>query len=210
MSITAEPVFQITDRCREAFPAGGSGANFHLLVESVGGVRVEPIVVPAGVSALCAGGRDGLPGLAGAVGDAGVLLELVRFEGRARLLLAAAPGINLRHNDQLAPGLVLLRDGDQISIDGGPALELAQYSRPWVGAPPAEAVGTPCPVCRLPLTAGARVFRCGVCGMLLHFEESEDDLQCALVNANCPSCTQPIRFVEGYLGDPQFLIKAEE
>lgn len=193
--------------------------GFHLLVESLecgahGSARTATdmpvLAVPDGVTQLCAA-RDplALVPVAHAGSDqsasAACVFEPVKVAGRARLLLLSPAGLHARLNGAAVPALALLRVGDQLQLDGRVVLHLTEYRRAGAVSPSAELVGSPCGVCRLPLTAETSVHICS-CGLPLHLEgppkpESER-LECALFG-DCPSCGSEVRRESGHVWLPQ-------
>jgi len=192
-------------------PPAGFGLAVHLLSEATEDGEFAPAVIPDGIVALSVSGAGEPPMLAEPGTESVVLLERLKQGDKTRLLLLAAAGVELRHNDELAPGLALLEQGDQVAIDGGAPFEFALFSQPYVGVPPSDHPGAKCQLCLKKLSgADTRVWRCGACGQFAHAEEAEDGLQCALVNSSCLSCGEPVRFEPGYLGSPQFMPETGE
>jgi hypothetical protein len=183
--------------------SSGFGVAAHLLLEAVADESPEPLVLPADPVGLCQPGPGLAPSLVEPGAGAEAVLESVRLGGKQRLLLVAAEGVAVRHNDELAPGMVLLAPGDQVAVNGGWPFEFALYSRPFVGVAPEEHRDIKCPLCSQPL-GELRGYQCA-CGTFVHAEESEDGLQCAFVGSGCQGCGAPICFQPAYLGEPQFL-----
>ena len=193
--------------------------GFHLLVESLAcGARpaartaadLPVLAVPAGVTQL-APDRDPLALVPAAQAGsdepaAGALvLEPVTVGGRARLLLLTPAGLHARLNGAAVPALALLEVGDQLQLGGRAVLHVTEYRRAGAVSPPAKLVGSPCGVCRLPLTAETTVHICR-CGLPLHLEgppkpESER-LECALFG-DCPTCGSEVRTEGGHAWLPE-------
>lgn len=184
-------------------PLAGFGLSVHLLPDPPPGADAEPLVMAERIIGLGGAEANGAPLPAEPDSGAEAVLERVRLGGKQRLLLVAAEGVAVRHNDELAPGLVLLAPGDHVAVNGGRPFEFALFSRPFVGVAPEEHRDVKCPLCSQPL-GELRGYQCA-CGTFVHAEESEDGLQCAFVGSGCPGCGEPIRLESGYLGEPQFL-----
>lgn len=126
---------------------------------------------------------------------------------RPRLAVVNPGGASLRVNDYLSPRLVVLTEGDLVSLDGLNPMHVAIYNRPYVGKAPPEIVGSECRVCRLAFTGESKCYACS-CGASLHCEDDhslEGALQCALSVPECPSCQRSIILTEGYLSTPDFM-----
>lgn len=135
-----------------------------------------------------------------------VVMEPLSIDGRPRLLAIAPPALRLRINGLPAPGIAVLRLGDELHVGGGPSLYVTEYRRPRIEVPSGELLERSCEVCRLPLTAETRVYLCSSCGSPLHLEGPERPpdvrLQCARMG-DCPGCGTPVSTASGYAWRPE-------
>ena len=129
--------------------------------------------------------------------------------GQPRLLVLVPAGLRARWNASPAPPVLLMRVGDELRLPGGLLLHLSEFVSAEIGPTPAELVGRPCAVCRLPLAVGASVLACRGCGVPLHAAgPSEPDrerdpvrdpvldpgaLDCAGLAETCPACDTALR-----------------
>lgn len=129
------------------------------------------------------------------------------LQRRPRLAVVNPGTAALRVNDHLAPRVVVLNEGDLVSLDGINPMHVAVFNRPYVGVPPPEVIGVECRVCRVPFGPETKCYACA-CGGSLHCEDGQTfdgALQCALSVPDCPSCNRSIVLTEGYLSTPDFL-----
>ena len=199
---------------RERPAATPCNPGFRLFVESLEngacpGARTVadlPLLeVPAGVTHL-APTREPLALVRRRPRAAAVVLEPLQVGGRSRLLLLTPTSLRARLNGQAAPIVALLRVGDQLQLDARAILHVTEYRGAGAVSPSPELVGSPCGVCRLPLTAETSVYICGGCGLPLHLEgppkPESDRLECALFG-DCPSCGTEVRTASGLVWLPE-------
>ncbi len=195
----------------QAAPPSVSARSFQLVIESAptasppAAAEMPFLAVPTRVSFLVQ--RKGVPALSTRrPARPTVAFEPVVVGSRPRLLaLQAGPG-RVRLNGLKMPPVALLQVRDQLQVDVTGTLHVTEL-RSGGAVPPSPAqVGTPCGVCRLPVTAQSRVYVCQ-CGVLLHLEgapiPAEDRLECALVGDTCPSCTTEIVSEGGHVWLPE-------
>lgn len=190
---------------RVAGGCGLPGLRTGLVAEPVEGLPLEVVELPAGASWFGGGGVRPVLAEAGGGGPAGsVLLEPLLREGGPRILVVNAHGIAVRVNDRVAPPVVLLKEGDRLSVSFGTIYEVDLFSEPSIGPVPAEFVGRCCHVCHVSFGPDQRVFMCPHCRYPLHLEDGPDDevLKCAALVASCPACERPIRLAAGWLTEP--------
>lgn len=112
-----------------------------------------------------------------------------------RLLLISPPEIRARVNGQIATRIVVLKEKDQFQFDADWVFHVTLFNRPRVGDPPAQRVGQPCSVCRVPLDAQSKAFTCA-CGQIFHCDDS-GGLECARLLSEC-TCGRPVVLKEGF------------
>ncbi len=154
----------------------------------------EHLEVPPGPCILTVT-RGGAPRILGALpraqGATSLLLEAVRHRGQDRLLVVRMAGAFPRLNGLLGPKIAFLGVGDQLHPGRGPLLHLSQEVPSRVQTPDEEHLGQECPICRVPFSAGSRVYQCP-CGQPMHDETEEtaegEPLECALLTSTCCHC----------------------
>lgn len=112
-------------------------------------------------------------------------------------MLALRPGILV--NGLPALPLTVLTVKDSIVLAPGCLAYVTERVRPFSGTPPAELLGRPCPLCRMPVDAKTRIVICQ-CGAPYHHETEashpdlpEDDrLRCFERVKICLSCNRPV------------------
>lgn len=212
-----------------ALPLGGPvpspfsyGQEFHLLSETpVNHLRLfrpsdktpanhSTVVLPPGVAFVSAPSAE-LPRRLEVppetFKDILIFETFLDLQGRPRLAVVNPGETDLRVNDHLSPRLVVLHEGDLVSLEGTNPMHVAVFNRPYVGAPPVEVIGLECRVCRVPFRPETKCYACA-CGASLHCEDGQSfdgALQCALSVPDCPSCNRSIVLTEGYLSVPDFL-----
>ena len=213
-SATGHPA-SATAPCAAGPTAGPAAARRHFLLYPDAGTTVSPagddgaLPLPAGVAfAVMSRGSlelfDEPPGIPVPPENAAtLLLEPVELGGRRLLLVATVGGLTPRLNGAPAPVVALLDVKDHLRV-GDAAVWVSEYLESLPGPPPAELVGKPCGLCRLPVEASSAVYRCD-CGVLLHLEgedrPAETRLECALVG-DCPNCGTAVRLDRGPVWTP--------
>ena len=190
---------------REAPPEPCCVPRFQLLVEDLGAAPVArdaaalPVLeVPSGVSHLDLGAEP-LALAPHAPAKPALALEPIEATAtagvRSRLVLLTPPELRLCLNGLPLPAVALLVVGDQLQLDTRAILHVTEVREAGASAPSPALVGSPCGVCRLPLTADTAVLICG-CGLPLHLEgppkPKGERLECALIG-DCPSCGAEIK-----------------
>jgi hypothetical protein len=68
-------------------------------------------------------------------------------------------------------------------------------------------VGRECPICRLKLVEGVRVYVCPQCKSAMHLQSDEtpeeDRLECAASVSCCPACQTKIEMEPGFRTQPE-------
>jgi hypothetical protein len=196
-------------------PADALSANgraeygLHLLVEAR---RTTTTSVSPKWSALALGasvmhlelGRQALALTEAAPRGPALLLEILPPGGSARLLCLPPRSARLRLNGRPAPPVALLELGDELQV-GGFTVYVSEHLGGGAVPVPAELVGSPCGLCRLPFAAGTDVARCR-CGEVLHLEgppkPEAERLECALLG-DCPTCSRPLKLAGGWAWLPE-------
>jgi hypothetical protein len=134
-----------------------------------------------------------------------VLVEPVRPERQPKLLLSHNGQNGVYVNGVPAGRFMLLKEKDVLRLDGAHLLHVCIYNQPLFGPASAALAGKECPVCRVPLMAASRCYICPSCGAAMHFEESDEGLQCAQLRAQsgCPACQRPVVLIPGYSYFPE-------
>jgi hypothetical protein len=193
--------------------------EFHLSVDRVinnsdsrelceRGARDDLLRIPLGISHLT-GLAQFRPALAvnqTAIPES-ILLEPM-LNVRPPLLVVLAPQDRpLRVNGQRAPSLVTLVERDQFQPDDMHVLHVMIYRRALIGRATGDQIGTTCGICLTPISADARVYTCGTCGVALHQElrgnGDSEPLECSAAVSACPACETPIVVSEGYNWKPE-------
>ena len=120
---------------------------------------------------------------------------------RPTQLLILSPSLELAVNGRPAPPVTLLKELDELMVEGVETitLHLVRFQGGCVGPAPASHLGRPCPLCRVRLTSTTTVYACTRCGTCLHQEDAGGRfLNCASVTAACPVCGEPVRLSRGY------------
>ena len=169
------------------------------------------VPVPPGVSRLRRG--DGLvPALeavsVSAADGVGILLEpFLAANRQPRLLVLNFAKLVLRVNDDVAPCVSVLKEGDCFRWLDDMALHVGVFRRPPI-RPVGEhgAAGRACPVCLVPLTTNDVAYFCA-CGAAYHCHPAESPgLQCARTLSRCLACEHEMVLRESFSDLPSLCL----
>ena len=117
------------------------------------------------------------------------------------MLLILSPSLELAVNGRPVPPVTLLKELDELMVEGveTTTLHLVRFHGGCIGPAPVSHLGRPCPLCRVRLTSTATVYACTRCGTCMHQEDAGGHfLNCASVAGSCPVCGEPVRLISGY------------
>jgi hypothetical protein len=172
--------------------AGGAGAR---------APRSKPpgIPVPAGVSRVSpGGGAFGLVQVPDCPSE-GLLLEpFLAANHQLCLLVVNSAAVAVRVNDDLAPCVFVLGEGDSFGW-GDAVIHVAVFRRPPIRAAGESGPDSrPCPVCLGPLAADDVAYFCD-CGAVYHCHPSDSPrLQCAQNLSRCLACDRELILRESF------------
>ncbi|MCC6765582.1 MAG: hypothetical protein IT293_13055 [Deltaproteobacteria bacterium] len=132
------------------------------------------------------------------VGDA--TLARADLTGGARWLVLGPATVRV-NGAPLATGIAVLRDRDELLIDGA-RLYFSTEARPVVTPLPPSERPLRCPRCTVVIASGAAAVACPACG-IWHHESAER--QCWTYAAVCASCDQATAFDAPFRFDPMVL-----
>jgi hypothetical protein len=125
---------------------------------------------------------------------------LVRADGARWLLLG--PSTIRVNGAALATGIAVLRDRDELWIDGA-RMFFSTETRATVVPFPGGPRPLRCPRCTKPIAAGTSAVACPRCGVWHH---QNDERGCWLYSAVCSSCDHPTALDASYGFDPTVLL----
>ena len=104
----------------------------------------------------------------------------------------------------MAPGPMCgLSVGDVVRLGDACTLFVSVLQRPILRPAEREDEGKECAVCRTPFTRQHTVYRCANCNTGMHAgspgHRENDQLECARVVGDCPSCRKPLVWTESYV-----------
>ncbi|MCR9096662.1 MAG: hypothetical protein NXI30_20760 [bacterium] len=100
-----------------------------------------------------------------------------------------------------ATGVAILRNRDEIALDGGSRLYFSTERLAAVETY-VDADSPRCPRCTLPIERGERYVRCPGCSVLHH---QESDRECFTYSSTCALCDQPTSLDTGFRWSPEGL-----
>jgi hypothetical protein len=119
---------------------------------------------------------------------------------RESWVLVGPPAVRV-HGSPLAAGIRVLRDRDELRVDGGRTFFSAE-SLAAVMPFPGGAKATFCPRCKLEIVPGSPAVRCPQCGV---FHHQSDEFPCWNYAAHCTMCDQPTALDAGFRWVPEEL-----
>jgi hypothetical protein len=136
------------------------------------------------------------------------VVEQIVTESGPHLLVLTPPGRSARVNGAPLPRVGLLRDGDQVLLDGVVSLQVAVVRRFFRQAAERQHTTRPCVVCRGRIVEGREIYLCA-CEAVMHCESPESSegsadflllgstderLNCAAMLPGCPVCQRSIEW----------------
>jgi hypothetical protein len=161
------------------------------------------LAIPAGGLSVVAG-PGGARAARAARDPRAAAFEPLARHGHELLLVTCGALAELELNGLAAPGVAVLRPGDEVRIGHGEPLFVDFHREPPFVLAGAEHAGSSCPLCRGSIEAGRRVYACD-CGALTHADLRDEDLRtpglepldCAV--GSCTGCTKAFVTEAGYV-----------
>jgi hypothetical protein len=119
----------------------------------------------------------------------------------ARWILLGPPHVRV-NGAPLAAGLAVLRDRDELWIDGARIFFSTETRATCVPCPAGDRAFR-CPRCTTPIAAGSAAVACPRCGVWHH---ENDERRCWTYSAVCSSCDHPTALDAPYRFDPAVLL----